>query len=184
MHMGPVSSKRAPSRGGRLAPVVEIRPLTVDELSPARYIHTAAFAQGARGHYSPTDIAAFNEFARSSRYADLMLGNPAVAAWLGPEMVATAAWSPGESRSPTARVFGVFVRPMFTGEGIGRRIVGHVEEEARAAGYPALEAAATLNATPFFEAIGFRFVRAGTWALPTGREIAVAFLRKAELAGL
>jgi predicted N-acetyltransferase YhbS len=99
-------------------------------------------------------------------------------------MVATAAWSPGEARSPTARVFGVFVRPMFTGEGIGRRMVGYVEEEARAAGYPALESVATLNAAPFFEALGFRFVRGGTWALPTGCEIAVAFLRKAEFASL
>ena len=164
--------------------MIEIRPLTIDDLSHARYVHAASFTRRARGHYSPADIEAFNEFVHSPRYADLMLGNPAVAAWLGPEMVATAAWSPGEARSPTARIFGVFVRPMFTGEGIGRRIVGHVEEAARAAGYPALEAAATLNAAPFFEAIGFRFVRAGTWALPTGREIAVLFLRKAEFAGL
>jgi GNAT superfamily N-acetyltransferase len=180
MHMGPVSSKRP----NNLAPMIEIRPLTIDDLSLARYIHTAAFATNARGHYPAADIEAFDQFARSPRYADLLLGNPAVAAWLGPEMVATAAWSPGEARSPTARVFGVFVRPMFTGEGIGRRIVAHVEEEARAAGYPALEAAATLNAAPFFKAIGFRFVRGGTWALPPGSEIAVAFLRKAEFAGL
>jgi GNAT superfamily N-acetyltransferase len=113
-----------------------------------------------------------------------MLGNPAVAARLGPDMVATAAWSPGEAKSPTARIFGVFVRPMFGGEGIGRRIVGQVEEEARGAGYPALEAAATLNAAGFFEAIGYRFVRGGAWALPTGREIAVTFLRKAEFSGI
>jgi predicted N-acetyltransferase YhbS len=180
MHMGPVSSKRP----NNLAPMIEIRPLTVDDLSVARYIHAAAFATGARGHYPAADIAAVDQFVRSPRYADLMLGNPAVAAWLGHEMVATAAWSPGEARSPTARVFGVFVRPMFMGEGIGGRMVGYVEEEARAAGYPALEAAATLNAAPFFEALGFRFVRGGTWALPTGREIAVVFLRKAEFASL
>lgn len=178
--MGPVSSKRP----NNLAPMIELRPLTVDDLSVTRYVHTAAFARGARGHYPAADIEAFHQFVYSPRYADVMLGNPAVAAWLGAEMVATAAWSPGEARSPTARLFGVFVRPMFAGEGIGRRIVAYVEEEARAAGYPALEAAATLNAVPFFEAIGFRFVRGGAWALPTGREIAVAFLRKAEFAGL
>jgi GNAT superfamily N-acetyltransferase len=99
-------------------------------------------------------------------------------------MVATAAWSPGEERSPTARIFGVFVRPMFTGEGIGRRIVGHVEADARGAGFPAIEAAATLNAAGFFEAIGYRFVRGGKWALPSGHEMAVTFLRKAEFAGI
>lgn len=167
-----------------LAPMVELRSLTVDDLSVARYIHAAAFAAAAAAYYSAADIAAFDQFVRGPRYADLLLGNPAVAAWLGHDMVATAAWSPGEARSPTARVFGVFVRPMFTGEGIGRRIVEHIEGEARGAGYPALEAAATLNAAGFFETIGYRFVRGGAWALPSGREIPVTFLRKAEFAGL
>lgn len=182
--MGPSSSRQAPNGPDNLAPMIELRPLTVDDLSVARYIHTAAFARAAQGHYSAADIEAFDQFVRSARYADLMLGNPAVAAWLGQDMVGTAAWSPGEAKSPTARIFGVFVRPMFTGEGIGRRVVGHVEEEARDAGYPALEAAATLNAAGFFEAIGYRVVRGGAWALPTGREIAVTFLRKAEFAGI
>jgi len=178
------SRKQGAGRPDSLAPMIELRPLTIDDLSMARYIHAAAFARAAEAHYSAADIAAFDQFVRSPRYADLMLGNPAVAAWLGPDMVATAAWSPGEAKSPTARIFGVFVRPMFGGEGIGRRIVGQVEEDARGAGYPALEAAATLNAAGFFEAIGYRFVRGGAWALPTGREIAVTFLRKAEFSGI
>jgi GNAT superfamily N-acetyltransferase len=181
--MGP-SHKHTAGRPDNLAPMIELRPLSVDDLSTARYIHAAAFARTAPAYYSAPEIEAFAEFVRSPRYADLMLGNPAVAAWLGPDMVATAAWSPGEGRSPTARIFGVFVRPMFTGEGIGRRIAGHVEEEARSAGFPALEVAATLNAAGFFEAIGYRFVRGGKWALPSGHEMAVTFLRKAEFAGI
>lgn len=183
-HMGPSVPKQPAQRPSSLAPMIELRPLGVDDLSLARYIHAGAFARAAQGHYAPADIEAFSEFVRSARYADLMLGNPTIAAWLGHDMVGTAAWSPGEARSPTARVFGVFVRPMFTGEGIGRRLVARVEEEARAAGYPALEAAATLNAAAFFEALGYRCVRNGTWALPSGHEIAVTFLRKAEFAGL
>jgi putative acetyltransferase len=179
-----LSHKHTIGRPDTLAPMIELRPLSIDDLSMARYIHTAAFARTASAHYSTADIEAFDQFVRSPRYADLMLGNPAVAAWLGEDMVATAAWNPGEGRSPTARIFGVFVRPMFTGEGIGRRIVRHVEEDARGAGFPAIEAAATLNAAGFFEAIGYRFVRGGKWALPSGHEMAVTFLRKAEFAGI
>ena len=182
--MGPNSPRDPAQRPNTLAPIIELRRLGVDDLSMARYIHAAAFANAAQAHYTAADTEAFGEFVRSPRYADLMLGNPAVAAWLGDDMVGTAAWGPGEGRSPTARVFGVFVRPMFTREGIGRRLVGHVEQDAHAAGYPALEAAATLNAAGFFEALGFRFVRGGTWALPSGREIPVTFLRKAAFAGL
>jgi putative acetyltransferase len=182
--MGPTVPSQPAKPPDNLAPMIELRRLSVDDLSVVRYLHAAAFALAAQGHYTAADIEAFDQFVRSPRYADPMLGNPAIAAWLGHDMVGTAAWSPGEGRSPTARVFGVFVRSMFTGEGIGRRLVAHVEEEARAAGYLALEAAATLNAAGFFEALGYRFVRGATWALPSGREIPVTFLRKAEFSGL
>ena len=161
-----------------------LRPLSVDDLSTARYIHTASFTGSAPDHYSQADIEAFNAFVRSPRYGDLLLGNHAVAAWFDSEMVGTAAWSPGEGRSPTARIILVAVRPLFTGEGIGRLLVDHVEAEARAAGYHALEVSATLNSVGFFEELGFRVVRSGEWALPLGHEIPVAFMRKAEFVGL
>ncbi len=161
-----------------------LRPLSVDDLSTARYIHTASFSGSAQEHYSPADIDAFNAFVRSPRYADLLLGNNAIAAWIESEMVGTAAWSPGEGRSPTARIIVVAVRPLFTGEGIGRLLVDHVEAEAHEAGYQALEVSATLNSVGFFESLGFRVVRNGGWALPLGHEIAVVFMRKAEFIGL
>jgi GNAT superfamily N-acetyltransferase len=165
-------------------PITTVRPLSVDDLSTARYIHAASFAASALEHYSQADVDAFNAFVRSPRYADLLLGNNAVAAWIESEMVGTAAWSPGEGRSPTARIIVVAVRPLFTGEGIGRFLVDYVEAQAREAGYHALEASATLNSIGFFEGLGFRVVRNGGWALPLGHEIPVAFMRKAEFVGL
>jgi putative acetyltransferase len=161
-----------------------LRPLSIDDLSTARYIHSASFAGSAQNHYAPDDIAAFNAFVRSPRYGDLLLGNNAVAAWIDQEMVGTAAWSPGEGRSPTARIVVVAVRPLFTGGGIGRLLVDHIETQARDAGCPALEVSATLNAVSFFEELGFRVVRNGDWALPLGHEIPVVFMRKAEFVGL
>ena len=164
--------------------MITLRPLSIDDLSSARYIHSAAFAGSASDCYSPGDIQAFDTFVRSPRYADLLLGNNAIAAWMGREMVGTAAWSPGERHSPTARIIVVAVRPLFTGEGIGRLLVDHIEEEARSAGFRALEVSATLNAVGFFEDLGFRIVRNGGWALPLGHEIPVTFMRKAEFLGL
>jgi GNAT superfamily N-acetyltransferase len=167
-----------------LAQMMTLRPLSVDDLSAARYIHTTAFAGAARNHYAPEEIDAFTDFIRSPRYADLLLGNHAVAAWIGSEMVGTAAWSAGEPPSPTARILAVFVRPMFTGEGIGRQLVSYIEDESRAAGYRAIEVSATLNAVGFFQDLGYLLVREGTWALPLGHEIPVAFMRKASFAAL
>jgi len=164
--------------------MLKLRPLTVDDLSTARYIHAASFAAAAEAHYPPATIDAFVAFVRSPRYGDLLLGNRAVAAWIGTEMVGTAAWAPGEGTSPTARILVVCVRPLFTGEGIGRRLVEHIEEEASAMNYSALEASATRNAVGFFESLGYRVVRDGEWALPLGGAIAVSHMRKADLMGL
>lgn len=175
---------QAPGTLDTLAQMTTLRPLTVDDLSTARYIHTASFESAAQDHYAQPDIDAFVAFVRSPHYGDLLLGNHAVAACIDSEMVGTAAWSSGEGMSPTARILAVCVRPLFTGEGIGRFLVEHIEAEARAAGYRALETSATLNAVGFFEALGYRAVRNGSWALPLGHEIAVVFMRKADFAGL
>ena len=84
----------------------------------------------------------------------MLLGNRAYGAWVGSEMVGVAAWSVGEAKSPTARILAVFVHPLFGGDGIGTRLTEYLEDEARAAGYRALETNATLNAIGFFEKLG------------------------------
>jgi putative acetyltransferase len=161
-----------------LLEMLEIRALSVDDLSAARYVVGGAFARGAKGHYSPADIQAFADYVRSPRYADVLLGNRAYGAWVGSQMAGVAAWSIGEGKSPTARILGVYVHPLFGSDGIGSRLVEYIEDEARAAGHRALEASVTLNAAGFFERLGYLETRRGTWRLPSDREIPIAFMRK------
>ena len=143
--------------------------MSVDDLSTARYVVGTAFARAAKEHYSAADIDAFAEFVRSPHYGDVLLGNRAYGAWVGSEMVGVAAWSLGEAKSPTARILAVFVHPLFSGDGIGTRLTEYLEDEARAAGYRALETSATLNAASFFERLDYLEVRRGAWGLPSGR---------------
>lgn len=161
-----------------LLQLLEIRPLSVDDLSTARYVVSAAFARAAKGHYSAAEAEAFAEFVRSPHYSDILLGNRAYAAWVGSEMVGVAAWSIGEGKSPTARILALFVHPLFGGHGIGTRLAEYLGDEAAAAGYRALEASATLNAVPLFEKLGFLEIRRGAWGLPSGRDLPIAFMRK------
>lgn len=161
-----------------LLQLLEIRPLSVDDLSTARYVISSTFQRAARSHYSPAEADAFAEFVRSPHYSDILLGNRAYGAWVGSEMVGVAAWSVGEEQSPTARILAVFVQPLFTGHGIGTRLAEYLADEAQAAGYRALEASVTLNAEAFFERIGFLETRRGVWALPSGRELPIIFMRK------
>ena len=89
-----------PTTAENLVDMLEIRRLSVDDLSTARYVVGAAFARGAAGHYSPPEIGAFAEFVRSPHYADILLGNHAYGAFVGSEMVGIAAWSVGEDKKP------------------------------------------------------------------------------------
>lgn len=163
-----------------LLQMLEIRPLSVDDLSTTRYVVSAAFLRGAKEHYPAAQAEAFADFVRSPHYTDLLLGNHAYSAWVGSEMVGVTAWSAGESESKslTARLLALFVHPLFGGHGIGTRLAEYLEDEARGAGYRALEASITLNATTFFERLGYLETRRGAWALPSGRELPIVFVRK------
>lgn len=136
-----------------------------------------------RSHVSPLSIIRPLRLKRSANscaahYADVLLGNRAYGAWVGSEMVGVAAWSVGEAKSPTARILAVFVHPLFGGDGIGTRLTEYLEDEARAAGYRALETNATLNAIGFFEKLDYLEIRRGVWGLPSGRQMPIAFMRK------
>ena len=67
--MAPTSPRQPAQRPDTLAPMIELRRLSVDDLSVVRYLHAAAFALAAQGHYTATDIGAFDQFVRSPRYA-------------------------------------------------------------------------------------------------------------------
>ncbi len=173
-----------PSTANSLLTQLEIRALSVDDLSTARYVIATSFSRAARDHYAAADIDGFAEFVRSPHYGDLLLGNRAYGAWVGSEMVGVAAWSIGEARSPTARLLAVFVHPLFSGNGIGTRLTEFLEVEAAAAGYRALEMSATLNTAGFFEGLDYLETRRGLWGMPSGRQMPIAFMRKVSAARL
>ena len=167
-----------PAAPDSLLTMLEVRALSVDDLSTARYVVSTAFARGAKDHYSAAEVEAFAEFVRSPHYGDLLLGNRAYGAWVGSEMVGVAAWSMGEVGSPTARILAVFVHPLFGGNGIGTRLTEYLEVAALTAGHRAVEMSATLSAAGFFEELGFIETRRGTWGLSAGRQMPIAFMRK------
>ncbi len=161
-----------------LLTLMEIRTLSVDHLSTARYVVGTAFARGAKDHYSNADMEAFAEFVRSPHYADVLLGNRTYGAWVGSDMVGIVSWSVGEAPSPTARVVAVFVHPLFSRNGIGTRLTEYLEVEAANAGYRALEISATLNAASFFEQLGYIETARRGWGLPAGHVMPTALMRK------
>jgi len=170
---------RLPASTESLLDMLEIRALSVDEMSNARYVVASSFARDASEHYSRPQIDAFVEYVRSPQYSDLLVGNRSYGAFIDAEMVGVAAWTITETESPTARLLAVFVLPLFSGNGIGTRLVEYLEEEARATGYRAQETSALFGARGFFEHLGYHETGEASWSLPSGRTIPVAMMRKA-----
>lgn len=160
-----------------LGQCVEVRRVGMDDLSHVRYVHTTSFRSLGAAHYSEEELDAFGHHIAAPAYADKILGDEALAAWLGAEMVATVAWSAADT-GLSARICSLFVRPLFTRVGIGRRLVCLAEDEARSKGFQSFRAVATMNAVSFFERQGYRVTSYGTRAIAPQLGLAVAFMRK------
>jgi GNAT superfamily N-acetyltransferase/predicted nucleic acid-binding protein len=81
---------------------------------------------------------------------------------------------------PSLRVFQLYTLPKFRGQGIGRKLVESLAEEAESQYYLTISArvASDLPANEFWDRMGFRTIRTERGGLTTGREINV---RKREL---
>ena len=62
----------------------------------------------------------------------------------------------------TAEVASMYIDPAHVRRGAGRRLIRAIEEAAREANITRLEVTASLNAMPFYRAVGFSLIEHGT----------------------
>lgn len=164
-----------------MADALELRPLSIDDFSIMRYIHASAFQSMANAYYPDDEVNAFASYVNTPAYADMVRGENVLAGFLGPEMVATAGWVPADDNGVSARIRSVYVRPLFTGIGIGRKMALEAELWARRSGFRSFGARVTLNAVGFFEALGYEVTSHGVHMLPGERGLPVCFMRKSDV---
>jgi GNAT superfamily N-acetyltransferase len=80
-------------------------------------------------------------------------------------LVAGGGWQPSDKESGAASVRGVFVHPLCKTRGLGRQIVRTVESAAAAAGYTRILVPSALNATGFYEKLGYHVIGPGGFDL-------------------
>jgi putative acetyltransferase len=73
----------------------------------------------------------------------------------------------------------VYVNPRYGRQGIGRALLGRLEELAREAGLIELRMNASINAVPFYEAHGFVALERGEHVMSSGGRMACVSMRKA-----
>ncbi len=162
-----------------LAAIVEIKPLTPDDMSDVRYVHSAAFRVQAKAHLSQSEIQAFTDHVYSLGYGDKLAAENLHLAWLGDELIGTCGWSPVSDNGATARIRSIFVRPLFTRLGIGRCLVERAEAEARRAGFTQFTLRASVNSVGFFQTLGFEIKSYGVRNIDAEQGLPVRFMRKA-----
>lgn len=139
----------------RLARAAVIRSATVDDFASLRYLHVTAIRLLAAGHLSADEIEDFRRHVYSSDYGDVLLAARPRAAWLDGELVGSGCWSASPEAAGEAALGFLFVRPPFANCGFGRRLVGLLEAEARAAGCRSFAVDATTNSVGFFTRLGY-----------------------------
>jgi GNAT superfamily N-acetyltransferase len=151
-------------------------PLSIDDFSSLRYLHTTALRAHTMEVLSDAEMAAFTMLVNSAAYCDLLMKEEIYGGWLHGELVGTVSWHAGPDNSSTARIGSVFVRhPRM---GFGRQLLAFVEARAHQCGFGQFSACATANAVPFFERLGYRAVSRGVRSLSADCALPVTFLKK------
>ena len=168
------------SDGGPLrGPQLSMRRAGLDDYSTIRHVHASAIRALADGLLSEAEIANAVRIVYSPDYVSDLIRKSQHVAVLNGDIVGTCAWSPGDDRGVAARLSLLFVAPLFQGIGIGRRLVGALEQDARDNGFDRFAATVPVSVVPLFEAIGYATASHGVArdVIP-GATLQVAFLRK------
>lgn len=165
-----------------LADGIVIRDLTVDDIASLRRLHIASFRKLASSHFNEEEIAAFEHYAMSQSFAsernEGVLEKSLIGAVRDGRLVGTGEWARSTGPAVMAQIRAVFVDPFFAGCGVGQRLVGELELRIANAGYDEVGVRSTVNATAFFEQLGYRITSHGQQVLHPGEGLAVTFLRK------
>jgi GNAT superfamily N-acetyltransferase len=163
---------------GRGRNPITIRRVGIDDHANVRYLHIRSMTAQSFDALSETEVAAFAAFVRSPAYSDNLLIEDMHGAFLDGQLVGTAAWQFNGDDGRVARISSVFVDPLFSRLGIGRRLLDEVETRAYRSGFALLGTSTTINAVAFFEKLGYREASRGVRTFGPDCSLPVAFLRK------
>ena len=158
---------------------MQVRLLTFDDLANVRYIQAAGYRRIVAGTFTDESMMMFERRIASPEYTDVLAASVRDARLFGcsldGELIASGSWSP---RGDSARLDGLFVRPLFTGLGVGRRLLDTVEASAYDTGYRQMALRCALNAVAFFLGRDYRMTSQGAFSPIGTSPIPVVFMRK------
>ncbi len=173
----PASSPFGP-KFGATAPLIRA---TIDHLSAIRYVHAQSLRAATLKWADAEAAEAYVEHVYAPAYSvdierAINTGH-CLAAMIDGRIVGTCGWSPAEEAGAAARIRWCHVLPIFTGLGLGRRLLAAVEAAAEDDGCWTFIARSNQQAMRFFEAAGYGVTAHSTRMVGT-HSLPVAYLRK------
>ena len=162
-------------------PAIDVRPIGLDNLSELRHLHSQSYRSFLGPDLSQDKLDALLEFVRTPSYLDLILLTECLGAWIDSRLCATGSWMPGGASRSGAKLAGLCVDPLFTGLGLGTRMVHELEVRGRRAGFAVMSLRAPPSTAPFFERQGYVASSRGVWSTACGVSVPVMHMRKGEM---
>jgi GNAT superfamily N-acetyltransferase len=155
-----------------------IRPAERRDLDAVGELQARSIMALGVGAYGREACEAWARMGRQVRHALLSSGTFFVAERNG-ALLGIAGWTADSREADCAWARYVFVEPAAAGRGVGRRLMGAVEQSAKDAGRPRLRLWSSLNAVPFYEALGYGEIKPARWPIAGGLEMEHRLMEKA-----
>ncbi len=152
---------------------LKIRKAARADAADAWRIRREAILHQCSRHYPRADLESWTSGDLSAEFSRIVAEHFHVAVVDG-QIVGT-----GLIDLDTGKVDAIFVSPSFMGRGIGRAMMLHLESLALGAGLRRLHLEATLNAAPFYRAIGFQGDDITIYHSPKGTKLPCVPMEKA-----
>ena len=153
--------------------MIKLRQAGSEEIAALWQLRTRAVASACAAHYAPEVLAAWLASpAPASLHQCIARGWGTLAVEDG-QLLGYAVLD-----TDSGEVDAIFVAPEQHGRGIGRRLLDTLEANARVAGIGRLFLSASLNAVPFYQAMGFTALREELYAHRSGIGIPSVFMEK------
>jgi GNAT superfamily N-acetyltransferase len=152
---------------------VTVRPVSAADVDPLAALQEASILRLGTATYGAAKVRAWARIGHEFKHVLLEEGRYFVAERAG-ERVGVGGWSPDSLEADLAWIRYLFVHPDHVRFGIGRGLVEVAERAAAAAGRSRFEVWSSLNAVPFYRALGYRRLRAARW--PVAAEIELDYV--------
>ena len=120
-------------------------------------VHTSAIRELCSSHYSQEEIKQWTGRQELGKYLSLISKEAITVVVLNDQVVGFG--NIERHSDDTGEICGLYILPSCSRSGVGRALLSHLEDKAKAAGYVNMIVKSTLNAEPFYQAVGYSAVR-------------------------